>query len=548
MRRSTIALLLALAACTADADTGTSDGAGDAGDAADDDGAGDDSADDGATDGGQPDACEAEGRYGDGTCDGACALPDTDCFLFFDDHAAADEWFTGYEADLAASESRPPRALVDASDARFAAMRELLERGWASYAVERPVGALDRAPELVVIDDPGVNAFVAFDRGVEKIGWAVMVQTGLIELGASEPALLGVVMHELTHAVDRHVLPDAGERVLIHYQVAPGEPEPLGFEQEDEPIARAAVAAWRKLGGEAGPYPLAELHGIPTGSSSLMTRVFNATLQRAVAADPDACAAALDRIEPFNQFLNARISPLDGLLAPLDEPERAELDLLSGDFMAALRDPCTLASDLDLFPLIAELFGVTVDEVLAEFDPSDVELVEGLPIVDQIATLTDDRYRRMREVEAMLVEDTGLDTSSLRYFSTEEAADDSTVPVLAGMGFPPDAVGEFFLAILPPPTRAECADLLARGDVPPYGDLTDDHHAFCFRAYHVAALADRVAAPATAARAPHTARPDAAEAYRRAAGPRLPRFWRPGDDTRSAWLAPPRQGPPPWNR
>ncbi len=411
-------------------------------------------------------------------------------------------------------------------------MRDLLERGWASYAEQRPVGQLDGAPELVVIDDPSVNAFVPFDRSNGKIAWAVMVQTGLIDLAVSEPALLGVVMHELTHAVDRHVLPEAGDRIRIHYQVEPGEAEPLGFAQTDEPVARAAISAWRKLGEEAGPYPLAELNGVPTGSESLMTRVFNAVLQRAAADDEAACAAAIERVGPLSAFLGERTSLLDGLLGPLDDAERAELDRLSSDFLAALRDPCLAGSTLDLFPLIAELFGVTIEEVRAEFGPADEELIRGLPILDQITTLTSDRYTRMREVEPMLVGDTGLDTASLRYYSTEEAADDSTVPVLAGMDLAPDALGEFMLAMLPAQTQGTCAEILGREEVPPYGDLIDEHHAFCWRAYHVSALADR-GDGATAA--PRRAAPGSGvAAYERAAGPRLPRFWRPGDDTSSA--------------
>ena len=481
---------------------------------------------------GEPDACEAAGRYGDGPCDGTCALPDTDCFLRFDDHAGADEWFTGFEANLAASESRPPRALIGETDPRFVRMRDLLERGWASYAGERPVGQLDRAPELVVIDDPSVNAFVAFDRPNGKIGWAVMVQTGLIDLSVSEAALLGVVMHELTHAVDRHVLPDAGDRIRIHYQVEPGEAEPLGFAQTDEPVARAAISAWRKLGDEAGPYPLAELNGVPTGSESLMTRVFNAVVQRAVAADEVACAAAVERIGPLSAFLGERTSPLDGLLRPLDDAERAELDRLSSDLVAALRDPCLAGSTLDLFPLIAELFGVTIEEVRAEFDPADEELILGLSILDQITTLTTDRYARMREVEAMLVADTGLDTYSLRYYSSEEAADDSTVPVLSGMDLAPDALGEFMLAMLTDETRVTCGEILGRDEVPPYGDLIDEHHAFCWRAYHVSALSDRGDGAAAPRR--RTAPVPGVAAYERAAGPRLPRFRRPADDTSSA--------------
>jgi hypothetical protein len=480
---------------------------------------------------GQDDPCEAEGRYGDGTCDGTCALPDLDCYQIFDQHADADAWFTAFEAKLAASESRPPRGLIGEDDPRFTRMRELLDRGWASYAEQRPVGELDRAPELVVIDDPTLNAFVAFDRDAGKIGWTVMVQTGLIEVDASEPAILGVVMHELTHAVDRHVLPGIGDRIRIHYQLGAGKAEPLGFEQLDDPVARAAITAWRDLGAEAGPYPVAELHGVPTGSDSLMTRAFNAVLQTAVANDEVACAAAVERVGALGAFVAERVSPLDNLLAPLDDAERAELDRLSSDFLAAFQDPCLTGSTLELFPLLAQLFGVSVDEVMAELDPADAALIEGKPILEQITLLTEDRYRRMRDVEAMLVADTGGDTTSLRYYSTEEAADDSTVPVLEGMGLPPDAVGDFFLTLVPEAGRGDCAAILGRGEVPPYGDLIDEHHSNCWRVHHVSAVAADRADGSSARRLPTRGVP---AAYERAAGSRLPRFWRPSDDTSDA--------------
>jgi hypothetical protein len=477
------------------------------------------------------DACEAEGRYGDGPCDGTCALPDTDCFVFFDDHAAADSWFAAFESKLAASESRAPRGLVPESDPRFLRMRELLDRGWASYAEKRPVGRLDSPPELVVIDDATVNAFVAFDSDIGKIGWTVMVQTGLLELDASEPAILGVVMHELTHAVDRHVLPGTDERTRIHYQVGPGEPEPLGFTRADEPVARAAITTWRALGQEAGPYPLAELHGIPIGGVSIMSRTFNAALQTAVADDEAACAAAVARRKVLSEFLRAHISPLDNLPLPLDDAERAELDRLSSEFLAALREPCLAGSSLDFYALMAQVFGVTIEEVRAGIEPADAALIDGKPILDQITLLTEDRYRRMRELEATLATDTGGDTRSLRYYSIEEAADDSTVPVLEGMDLPPDAVGEFFVAILPEAAQVACTELLARDEVPPYGDLIDEHHAGCWRAYHVSALAESVADAGIALRRPSA---PAAAAYDELAGARLPRFRRPADDTSSA--------------
>src|SRR5262245_2882731 len=154
------------------------------------------------------DSCEAEGRYQNGTCDADCALPDLDCFILFDDDATAATWFKGWEAAVAAQQSRAPRTIVnDASDPRVTRMRALLDRGWASYASVYQVGALDRAPGLVVVEDEAVNAFVASDHTTKQSAWTVMVHTGLLDRQGADHAVLGVVMHELEHAVSLHAVP-----------------------------------------------------------------------------------------------------------------------------------------------------------------------------------------------------------------------------------------------------------------------------------------------------------------------------------------------------
>jgi hypothetical protein len=109
------------------------------------------------------------------------------------------------------------------------------------------------------------------------------------------------------------------------------------------------------------------------------------------------------------------------------------------------------------------------------------------------------------------------------------------VPVLGGMGLEPDAIGEFFIAMLPVEVQGDCVAILEREEVPPYGELVDEHHGPCWRAYHVGAVADADGDGSSAlTRRAEVTRPDAAADYERLAGPRLPRFWRPRDDTSSA--------------
>lgn len=472
----------------------------------------------GKCDGG-PDRCEAEHAYGDGTCDTDCAQADTDCFLFFDDQAAAETWFGKVEAMVAQEEVRPVREMIATTDPRFQRMRTLLDRGWAAYRDVMPVGEIDRAPQLVVIDDPSANAFVARDQASGKAAWTVMVQTGALE-GASDASVLGVVMHELTHATKLHILEGVPERTRIHYQIAAPDPEPIGSQQRDNARARAAITAWRALGEDAGAYAYAELNGLPA-FGSLLSKVLNGALGK---VDLAQCPTTVQNLQKLNGFIDAHTETLTNLLVLATPTDRTQLDQLTRAFLGELRTGCMKTSALDIFELMAEQFNVTPAEIAMKFPPTEQATVAGKHVIEQITLLASDRHRRMREVGALLYEETGRDITTLRYFSTEEDADDATVPVLRQMELPVDGVGQFFLELMDPALKSRCTALLAANTTPPYGDLVDEHHATCWRIAHVQQLG-RLTAPAgnSAAR---RAVVDTAPVgdYAAIAGERLPRF------------------------
>jgi len=144
----------------------------------------------------------SDARYGDGTCqtDLSCQVPDIDCFRTFDSDAEAATWFGEFEAASAMEAGGQPRKLLDASDPRFAHVRELADRGWAAFSKARPVGQLaEKRPAVVLIDDDTPNAFVVPDLASGKAAFSIQVQSGLLSLGASDDSVLGVMMHELQH-------------------------------------------------------------------------------------------------------------------------------------------------------------------------------------------------------------------------------------------------------------------------------------------------------------------------------------------------------------
>lgn len=448
-------------------------------------GCGSDADDGGGGDG--PDQTCDDPAYGDGTCDLdlGCEAPDIDCYVLFDDHAAAESWFAGIEEQIAASELRAPRALVPTSDGRHARMRALLDEGWEAYKQVNAVGDLAAlAPELVVIDDDSINAFVYGDG--MKVGFAVMVQTGIIE-AASDEQLIAVVMHELTHAVRLHVIAAVRDRIRQHY-LAPGDSEPFGYEQPDDPVVRAHITDWRNLAADVGSLDAAPLVGfpMPAGNGTLY-RIFNLVTRLWADAHPDVCAGPMADVAELTADIMSYYSTIDQTLH-LAGVEQSLIDAQNA-VLVALRDQCMSGLTDGYVAILAELNGKTEEQMRAELPDEDEALVDGRHFIEAMAFLASDRRSKMRAVEEAFASETGEPWSRARQYTTEEEADDATIPVLAAMGRDPGGVGPGLQLLDDEATRAECNGLLAQG-APPYGaDLHDEHHANCWRVFHVRELA-----------------------------------------------------------
>jgi hypothetical protein len=426
-------------------------------------------------------------RYGDGVCDTqlSCETPDIDCFHTFatDDEAAT--WYAEFEATAAQQEGRKPRALFTQGDPRFAAVRELLDRGWEAFSANRPVGALRaERPALVLVDDASVNAFVAPDPDFKRAGFAVMVHTGVVGTSFSDDASLGLMMHELQHAIGLHVIPEVKQRFQVFY-VAPATGEPIGREQTDDADARTAGSAWIAAGRDIGPQSDPALGALPTGGD--LVRVLTTVVQEGLAADPTACDPAVDELQARLGELAPVTDPLSGAVAAPDGfAARAAAAL------ARLRDDCLPNFTKTFVEVVAGIAGVPPEQIDAMLPAEDKALIAGLHVVDAIAALTADRRAKMIAIEDGFASATGEPWSALRYFSIEEDADDVSVPVLRGAALDPAGLGTFLAALIA--DRAACEAVIAGGDVPPYGvDLVDDHHATCFRIYHIGAFAQHTA-------------------------------------------------------
>ena len=432
-------------------------------------------------------------RYGDGTCDTSidCAVPDIDCFRTFDDDTQAATWWSAFEAKRAMQESRAPRSAVAATDPRFAKAHELVEQGWAAFRVQRPVGKLgDLRPALVVIDDPTVNAFVAPDLESGKAGFAIMVQTGLIESMASDDSKLGVMMHELQHAIGLHVVGSVAKNLQRFYVADQG--EPIGRFQSDSPEARAAGDTWRQASTLIGGYSSAGLGGYPMVGTPVWM-MLNRIVAVGTQANPAACANTASLVSQVMAAFKAGYDPISSEV-------KGDISALTDQALTALQSECVPTFDKTFIDVASDVFGKTPAELEADLTPDELAQVTGKHAVDAIASLTRFERARMRDIEAAFERD-HAPWSSLRYFSSEEDADDTSVLVLRGTKYQPAAISEFFLSLMPGNVSKQCQTMVDSRDVPPYGvDLSDEHHGTCWRAYHANAFADYEAAKSPRAR------------------------------------------------
>lgn len=416
--------------------------------------------------------CE-DPKYGNGTCDVAtsCAEPDIDCFTTFETQAEAQAWYSSSPV----AELRPP---IAATDARFARMQELIDQGWEAYKSVNPVGDLGKKKvHLVLANDPGgPNAFVISKD--EHAGLAVMVTPALIDLGVPDDQIMGVVMHELEHVIGMHVLSQV-QTGFNKYYLAPTGSEPLGFQQTDNAMVRALVEEWVDLALPGGYLADVELSGLPFAGR--LQEIFDQRLS--MQPSTPGCTTAKSTLGTIRNMIINAISPIDdGITLNATAPTT----ILNA--MNAIQAQCFAGFTPDVFDVVAAFFNVTRAQALTLASADLRPLIEGQTFVQGMFTWSSYLRTKMREVEARFQQMTGQPWTRARFYSTEEAADDSSVPVLRAMGLAPDGAGQIFLK-LAPGVEAPCRPLV-NGNLPiPYGErLDDDHHALCWRAGHIKAI------------------------------------------------------------
>lgn len=424
----------------------------------------------------------ADPKYGNGTCDVAtsCGEPDIDCFTTFETQAEAQAWY----ATTTVAASRPP---LPATDPRFEKMQRLLDQGWEAYKSVNPVGELESAKvHLVLANQASANAFVTTKDS--RSGLVIMVAPPLLDLGAPDEEVMGVVMHELEHVIGLHLHTEVAA-TFNKYYLAPAGSEPLGFQQADNPMVRALVEEWVDHAETIGYLSDNELRGLPLLGQ--LTEVFDKRL--AMQPNTASCNTARTNLATLRSTVLSLRSPIDDSVTLNANAPTAVVNAMN-----AIQAQCFAGFTQDAIDVAAAHVNVTRAKLL-EGMPADLRpLLEGQTYIQGMYNWGNYTRTEMREVEVRFQQMTGQPWSRARYFSTEEAADDASVPVLRAMGMAADSAGRIFPK-LAPGVESACRPLVDANQPIPYGEnLGDSHHGLCWRAAHIKAIAALAPAQAQA--------------------------------------------------
>jgi hypothetical protein len=214
------------------------------------------------------------------------------------------------------------------------------------------------------------------------------------------------------------------------------------------------------------------------------------TMSRAIQvqrqANPNGCATPLAGLDSLYGQFRGNVDELTSALS-INDPNMVVLNTF-----LRLRNECFTSFQPDFIAFHAMVTGASEASIMANLTPQELAQVDNVNFVTGMYNYTLFRRGNMREVEASFQTATGQPWSQLRYFSTEEAADDSSVSTMTEIGREPRALGDFFVKLAYTPAgQTTCNGQIAAGTTPHYGEnLVDDHHSSCWRAFHVDALVD----------------------------------------------------------
>ena len=447
--------------------------------------------DDGAVGGGKHDGGGDHGQtcmdvqHGDGVCHVGlvCGVPDIDCFQVFASDAEAASWISQIHGVATAA----------ASDPLYTRGRALTDRAWAAYTAHNQVGELaSRHMSTVVVHDNTLNAWVTGVPEATKVALSIHLHSALLAPAISDEEILGVLFHELAHITKLHVLPEVKEATAQFY-LAGGAAEPIGAAQPDDARVRAQVKPWIDLALVAGPYMQPELGDVPYGGD------LGALLDEMAGAVPSQCTTEVSELYNLLRQIQTSTGIVD---------ENITVTAQTGQFLDLALDRLVVCNNGYGARSINAVVGGTewgphLMKVLAASEHWLLEEDDGLTA---LRVLVKDRREKLRALAQTLEHDLGVAWGSVRYFSTEEEADDVAAGVSTAQKLAAPGAEMLFYRLLG--DRTACDRAITTGSVPYGARLDDAHHATCWRIAHGRQMA---AAAASSGMSANVRRPSVVE-------------------------------------
>jgi hypothetical protein len=406
----------------------------------------------------------------------------------FASHDEAASWFDTFKTSPAGVLHGDSKiSVVAESDPRYADVHREVDAIWAIFKAlfPRDTEGLE-LPRVLLLDNAKRNAFAVFDRELGLLPHAFMINTGLLKSGSGDvdiDGLRGVIAHELAHHVLKHGWDDNHEKVNRFYLAANATGAQFGFEQTNDPALSEGGNKFIELASVSGDWPVKAWNGFPRANGVLgkiKTYIHNEAKKKNAAA----CATAEQSLAKVATAAAPIVA--DGTsVVPATAAELKALDAATREYLAR-ELTCTNVLTDSLVKMAAAFLGTTEAAVLAELpDETKAAMAPAKTAYEAVARITVAH-------DAALIK---IPVDGLRYYSTEEEADDVSVNVLLRLeGANPNGMGAFFRDGMDDAARAKCDAEIASGE-PKYGRLSDGHHATCWRMWHVAKLVTYLRAP-----------------------------------------------------
>jgi hypothetical protein len=401
-------------------------------------------------------------------------------------------WFEAFDVAKSADEGRPADKVVPHDDTRYASLEGDIASLWLAFQrlFPRDTQDLDGPPRVLLIERTDVNAYAAFDEALTcRPGGpagcaphAFIVHTA--SLGMGHPAttidpLPGLLAHELSHHVLKHTWPGVADKVKKYY-AASAWPR-LGAPAGDDAALRATGEKWIDFAKVAGPFPVDELHGLPwLGTQPLFAGTLTELVSQAKASGGSGCADVAAAAKDLDAFVPSVVDVADQALL-VDGERGKKLDMLSSALVGKL-EPCLASVHDSLYDVIAQQTSgvLTPKAVEGAFSSAERSVVDAAHTpFDALLAVTEKTYQEMR----------AIDTSGVRFYSIEEEADEVGIHALFRSGRDARSLATFFgYVFLDDASRGACDARIAKNTEPPFGILSDEHHATCWRIDHARRL------------------------------------------------------------